>query len=57
MTDKLPEGLSSRYWSVAYVPGGDINTVLRAGEGWIGSWSDVGLYDGYVPLPLPCFQT
>lgn len=48
MTDKLPEGLSHRYWSVAYLPNGDINGALKEGEGWIGSWSDVGLYDGYV---------
>ncbi|WWD17362.1 hypothetical protein CI109_101803 [Kwoniella shandongensis] len=54
-TPGLPSGLSDRYWST-WSPSrrgaSVINSLERdLGEEWIGSWNDVGLYEGNNKIP------
>ena len=46
---KLPAGLSPAYWSSWYQSGPSVSESLDQGETWIGGWSNVGLYERWVP--------
>jgi ESCRT-II complex subunit VPS36 len=41
----LPNGLSAQFWR-PFFPGRRVSDSLELGEEWIGSWDNVGLYEG-----------
>ncbi|RSH87438.1 hypothetical protein EHS25_003348 [Saitozyma podzolica] len=46
----LPSGLSAQFWRPFY-PGKRVSDSLEPGEEWIGSWDNVGLYEGNNKVP------